>query len=135
MNMLDALFPYAETTDDITVRVSVSFQPENSQPSGGRWFWVYHIRIENHGEDGIQLIDREWEITDGNGMTHLVEGQGVVGELPVLAPGGSFDYVSGCPLATPNGHMVGRYGMIGADGRHFYVEIPEFPLLGPAVSQ
>ena len=132
---LDALFPYAETTQNVTVRASVSFQPENSQPGGGRWFWVYHIRIENHRDSAVQLIDRQWEITDGRGTIHIVEGQGVVGEQPVLGPGEAFDYVSGCPLATPNGQMVGHYGMIDAEGRQFHVAIPEFPLLGPAVSQ
>lgn len=133
--MLAALFPYAETTDGVTVRVSVSFQPENSQPNGRRWFWVYHIRIENEGDRDVQLIDRRWEIIDGRGAMHIVEGSGVVGEQPVIMPGAAFDYVSGCPLATPSGRMAGSFGMIDAIGRRFTVAIPEFPLLGPAVSQ
>lgn len=133
--MIGALFPYSETTDGVTVRVSVSFQPGNSDPAGGRWFWIYHIRIENHGEVEVQLLDRIWEITDGRGGVHVVEGDGVVGEQPVIAPGGSFDYVSGCPLATPSGRMKGQYGMMDANGRRFAVAIPAFPLLGSAVSQ
>ena len=60
--MLDALFPYSRTTGDLTVRVSVNFQPETSDPSASRWFWVYHIRIENHGDADVQLINRRWEI-------------------------------------------------------------------------
>ena len=133
--MIDALFPYAVTTNGVTVRVSVSFQPETSQPAHSRWFWVYHIRLENRREAPVQLIDRRWEITDGRGAIHLVEGSGVVGEQPVIAPGASFDYVSGCPLATPSGRMVGDFGMIDGDGARFRVSVPEFPLLGPAVSQ
>lgn len=133
--MIEALFPYFETTEGVTVRVSVSFQPGNSDPGAGRWFWIYHIRLENHGNNDVQLIDRMWEITDGRGAIHVVEGDGVVGEQPVIAPGGSFDYVSGCPLTTPSGRMKGRYGMMDASGRRFAVAIPAFPLLGSAVSQ
>lgn len=93
--MIDSLFTHSETTGAITVRVSTSFQHETSDPSDGRWFWVYHIRVENHGDVEVQLIDRRWTITDGRGAVHLVEGPGVVGEQPVIAPGRSFDYVSG----------------------------------------
>lgn len=133
--MIGALFPYAVTTDDVTVRVSVSFQPETSQPASSRWFWIYHIRIENHGDSPVQLIDRKWQITDGRGAMHIVEGSGVVGEQPVIAPGASFDYVSGCPLATPSGRMIGQFGMIDGVGRRFSIKVPEFPLLGAAVSR
>jgi len=128
------LFPHAVTTSDITVRVSVSFLPEQSEPGKGRWFWAYHVRIENGGTMAVQLVSREWVIADGRGTTHEVRGEGVVGEQPVLEPGGSFDYVSGCPLATPTGTMRGRYFMIGADGRSFPVDIPRFPLIAPAVT-
>ncbi len=133
--MIGALFPYAVTTGDVTVRASVTFQPETSQPSASRWFWVYHIRIENHGDSAVQLIDRKWEIIDGRGAMHIVEGSGVVGEQPVIDPGASFDYVSGCPLATPSGRMFGQFGMIDGVGRRFSVKVPEFPLLGAAVSR
>ncbi|MEQ1509396.1 MAG: Co2+/Mg2+ efflux protein ApaG [Sphingopyxis sp.] len=130
-----ALFPFAATTEAITVRVAVTFQPESSQPAASRWFWVYHIRIENHGDAPVQLRDRRWEITDGNGAVHVVEGSGVVGEQPVIAPGASFDYVSGCPLNSPSGHMVGHFGMIDDRGRRFTIAVPDFPLLGAAVSR
>jgi ApaG protein len=128
------LFPHATTTRDITVRVSVSFLPEQSEPGKGRWFWAYHVRIENGGGMAVQLVSREWVISDGRGTRHEVRGEGVVGEQPVLEPGGSFDYVSGCPLTTPTGAMEGRYFMIGADGASFPVEIPRFPLIAPAVT-
>ena len=128
------LFPHAATTGDITVRVSVSFLPEQSEPGKGRWFWAYHVRIENGGGQAVQLVSREWQISDGRGTRHEVRGEGVVGEQPVIAPGDSFDYVSGCPLGTPSGSMEGRYHMIGADGASFTVAIPRFPLLAPAAT-
>jgi ApaG protein len=127
-------FPHSATTRGITVRVSVSFLPEQSEPAKGRWFWAYHIRIENEGEAAVQLISREWVISDGRGTRHEVRGEGVVGEQPVLEPGASFDYVSGCPLTTPTGAMEGRYHMIAEDGSTFPVEIPKFPLIAPAVT-
>ena len=127
------LFAHSATTDGVTVRVSVSFLPEQSEPAKGRWFWAYHIRIENESPATIQLLTRHWVITDGRGARHSVEGEGVVGEQPTIAPGGSFDYVSGCPLATPTGSMQGRYHMIAGDGSAFDVDIPRFALIAPAV--
>jgi len=128
-----ALFPYDETTRDVTVRVAVSYLPEQSEPARGRWFWAYHIRIENAGEQTVQLLTRHWIITDARGAQHSVEGEGVVGEKPVIAPGGSYDYVSGCPLATSSGSMQGSYRMVGEGGAMFEVTIPKFALLAPAV--
>jgi ApaG protein len=128
-----ALFPNAATTDGVTVRVSVSYLPEQSEPERGRWFWAYHIRLENEGEESVQLLTRHWVITDGRGARHSVEGEGVVGEQPVIEPGASFDYVSGCPLATPTGAMQGSYQMVREDGAVFAVEIPRFSLFAPAV--
>lgn len=131
--MMKSLFSREAETRGITVRVSVSFLPEQSEPDRGRWFWAYHIRIENDGPMAVQLLTRHWIITDGRGAQHSVEGEGVVGEQPMIAPGGSFDYVSGCPLTTPTGHMRGTYHMLGEDGSAFDVEIPKFALLAPAV--
>ncbi len=130
---MKALFPNAATTDGVTVRVSVSYLPEQSEPERGRWFWAYHIRLENEGTETVQLLTRHWVITDGRGARHSVEGEGVVGEQPVIEPGASFDYVSGCPLATPSGAMQGSYQMVRADGAVFAVEIPRFSLFAPAV--
>ncbi|KQN15725.1 Co2+/Mg2+ efflux protein ApaG [Sphingomonas aurantiaca] len=130
---MKALFPNAATTDGVTVRVSVSYLPEQSEPERGRWFWAYHIRLENEGDETVQLLTRHWVITDGRGARHSVEGEGVVGEQPVIEPGASFDYVSGCPLATPSGAMQGTYRMVREDGAIFDVEIPRFALLAPAV--
>jgi ApaG protein len=132
--MIAALFPYVEETRSVIVRVSVNYLPEQSQPQGGRWFWAYHIRIENHGAMAVQLLTRRWEIRDARNTMHLVEGEGVVGEQPVVKPGGSYDYVSGCPLNTSSGSMVGSYQMIGEDGAHFEIAIPRFELRAPVVS-
>ena len=131
---MKSFFPHSATTGGITVRVAVSFLPEQSEPVRGRWFWAYHVRIENEGEAAVQLVSREWTIADGRGAQHIVQGEGVVGEQPVIEPGGAFDYVSGCPLGTPSGWMEGCYNMIAADGRVFAVDIPRFPLTAPAVA-
>ena len=129
------LFPHAATTDGVTVRVSVSYLPEQSEPQRGRWFWAYHIRIENEGEQTVQLLTRHWTIIDGRGVSHTVEGEGVVGEQPMVEPGSSYDYVSGCPLATPTGSMQGNYHMMDAAGAGFDVAIPKFALIAPAVAE
>ena len=78
------LFQHAAITDGVTVRVAVNFLPEQSRVDAGKWFWVYHIRIENESDQPIQLISRHWRITDGRGQINFVDGDGVVGEQPVL---------------------------------------------------
>ena len=132
---MKALFPHEATTRGVTVRVSVSYLPEQSEPARGRWFWSYHIRIENEGAWPVQLLTRHWTITDGRGSRHEVRGDGVVGDQPMIEPGDSYDYVSGCPLQTPSGSMEGSYGMIDADGDDHDVAIPLFPLLAPATAR
>jgi ApaG protein len=131
---VNRLFPHSATTRAVTVRVSVSFLPEQSEPGRGRWFWAYHVRVENGGPQAVQLISRSWTISDGRGGRHEVEGEGVVGEQPIIEPGGAFDYVSGCPLNTPTGWMEGSYKMVAADGTSFAAAVPRFPLVAPAVS-
>jgi len=133
--MIDQLFDHVAMTSGITVRVAASFLPEQSQVAAGRWFWAYHIRIENHGEDAVRLVTRHWRITDADGRVSLVDGEGVVGEQPLLGPGESHDYVSGCPLETPHGSMEGYYGFIHADGTMFEAAIPFFPLAAPATAR
>ena len=127
-------FPHAATTDGVTVRVSVSYLPEQSHPALSRWFWAYHVRIENHDEVAAQLLTRHWRISDGRGQISEVEGEGVVGEQPLILPGGAFDYVSGCPLPTPDGSMVGSYTMEMGDESQMLVAIPHFPLVAPATA-
>ena len=117
----------------IEVTVSSRFVEEQSAPSEGRYVFAYHIRIRNSGQGTAQLISRHWIITDANGKVQEVQGEGVVGEQPTLAPGESFEYTSGCTLSTPFGSMKGSYQMLGSDGEEFDAGIPEFSLLGPRV--
>ena len=131
-DVLSSLFQHAAMTAGVTVRVAVNFMPDQSRTEARRWFWVYHIRIENHRDDTVQLRTRHWRITDSRGMINHVDGEGVVGEHPVLDPGESHDYVSGCPLTTPHGSMEGHYSFAREDGSLFEVEIPFFPLAAPA---
>jgi ApaG protein len=128
------LFHHAAITHGVTVRVAVSYLPEQSRVAAGKWFWVYHIRIENGSDQPLQLVTRHWRITDGNGHVSFVDGEGVVGEQPRLAPGQSHDYVSGCPLGTPTGSMEGHYAMRADDGALVDVAIPFFPLAAPATA-
>jgi ApaG protein len=127
---LAMLFPNVAVTRGIAVRVAVSFLAEQSDPSANRWFWSYHVRIENGSDKAVQLLSRSWTIVDARGTIHEVVGEGVVGEMPLIAPSASFDYVSGCPLDTPSGTMSGSYRMVDADGAAFDVAIPRFQLLG-----
>jgi ApaG protein len=130
--IMKQLFQHAAMTDGVTVRVAVNFLPEQSRVESGKWFWVYHIRIENDSSDAIQLLTRHWRITDGRGVVNFVDGEGVVGEQPTLLPGRAHDYVSGCPLGTSVGSMQGHYTMRRDDGSRFDVAIPFFPLAASA---
>ncbi len=133
--MMNQFFDHVAKTNGITVRVSASFLPEQSQVAAGRWFWAYHIRIENEGDEAARLVTRHWRITDGNDRVSLVDGEGIVGEMPRLEPGESHDYVSGCPLETPLGSMEGYYGFVRDDGTKFEAAIPFFPLAAPATAR
>jgi ApaG protein len=133
--ILDALFSERAVTDGITIRVAPNFLEAQSQVDSGRWFWSYHIRIENHGEEPVQLLTRHWKITDGAGVVNYVDGDGVVGEQPVIDPGGAHDYVSGCPLPTSSGHMEGHFRFIRVDGSTFLAEIPRFELIAPVTAR
>lgn len=133
-NAVNALFQHVAVTDGVTVRVAVNFMPEQSRIDAGRWFWVYHIRLENDRDETVQLRTRHWRITDSAGGVNVVDGEGVVGETPVLAPGQAHDYVSGCELTTRHGAMEGHYTFAHADGSLFRVAIPYFPLAAPTLS-
>ena len=133
--ILDAFFDEMATTDGVTVRVVTNFLEDQSVPAQARWFWSYHIRIENHRDDPVQLLSRHWKITDGRGGINHVDGDGVVGEQPLIKPGASHDYVSGCPLSTPTGMMEGHFRFIRNDSSTFLVEIPRFSLLAPATAR
>jgi ApaG protein len=122
---------YERTTRGIRVRVLPAFLADQSNPEEGRFLWSYTITIENGGADTVQLLSRYWQITDEAGRRQEVRGPGVVGTQPVLEPGQSFEYTSGCPLPTASGAMNGRYMMRSASGEAFEVEIPIFLLESP----
>jgi ApaG protein len=122
---------YSKTTLGIEITVEPEFMADRSEPDAGRWFWAYTIRIQNHGSRTAQLMRRYWRITDANGRLEEVKGPGVVGEQPILGPGESFSYTSGCPLPTPSGIMEGSYLFVDAEGKSFDVEIPAFSLDSP----
>ncbi len=122
---------YTAKTREIRVSVESAYIDEQSSPGDDRYVWAYRVRIENEGSGTVQLLSRHWKITDGNGRLQEVRGAGVVGEQPVLAPGQSFEYTSGTPLATPSGIMLGTYGMRAENGERFDIEIPAFSLDSP----
>ena len=109
------------------------FIPDQSNPEDGSYVFAYTITIRNTGSEPAQLISRHWIITDANDTVQEVRGLGVVGHQPMLKPGESFEYTSGCSLKTPVGTMKGSYQMVGEDGTRFDAEIPEFVLAVPRV--
>lgn len=118
-------------TQGVRIEVESRYAPEQSQPFQQHWFFYYTVRISNEGFETVQLVSRHWIITDANGHVEEVKGPGVVGQQPVLAPGESFEYTSGCPLRTPTGSMHGTYQMVSEDGEGFDVEIARFELREP----
>ena len=119
---------YEAETEGVLVRVRPSYLAGQSDPEGGRWVWAYQVEIVNLTATTVQLMARRWVITDGQGRVEEVRGPGVVGEQPVIKPGDSYSYASGCPLGTPTGSMVGGYYMTDASGRSFEAAIPAFSL-------
>jgi ApaG protein len=122
---------YTQTTRSITITVMPTYLDDQSAPEEQHYVWKYHIRIENHGQDTVQLRTRYWRITDSLGRVQEVRGAGVVGEQPVLRPGESYEYTSGTPLPTPSGIMVGAYQMESQSGEKFEVDVPAFSLDSP----
>jgi ApaG protein len=131
----DANGVYEARTGDVLVRVAPSYLPDQSDPAESKFVWAYVVEIENHGEEPLTLISRKWTITDALNRVETVEGAGVVGETPRLAPREAFRYASGCPLPTPSGAMRGSYYMLTDDGRPLEVVIPEFSLHLPGAAK
>ena len=119
---------YTAETEGVVVRVRPSYLAGQSDPAEGRWVWAYQVEIVNLSGGPVQLVARRWTITDARGRVEEVRGPGVVGEQPVIEPGDSYAYASGCPLTTPSGSMVGAYFMQDAEGRMFEAAIPAFSL-------
>ena len=123
---------YEQETAGVMVRVDPQFVPEQSSPDQGRFLFAYTVEIENRGAGAVQLISRTWRITDENGVTQVVRGDGVIGQQPVIEPGARFRYTSAAPLATPSGMMHGAYSMIRVkDGATFEIAVPLFVLESP----
>lgn len=122
---------YEKTTRSIKVTVRPFYLEDQSSPSDNHYVWAYQVRIENQGDETVQLRRRHWRITDAHGRLKEVKGPGVVGEQPVLAPGEAFEYTSASPLPTPSGIMVGDYEMETREGENFHVAIPAFSLDSP----
>ena len=119
------------TTRGIRVEVQSEFLPDRSSPRDGSYFFQYHVRISNLGSEVTQLVSREWVITNADGEVERVRGLGVVGEQPVLPPGGSFEYTSFSDLKTAVGSMQGSYQMVTSSGERFDAVIAPFTLAMP----
>jgi len=125
------MFTSEAVTRGVRVQVYSQYDAERSEPAKNQWFFLYTITILNEGTETVQLLTRHWIITDGNGKVEEVRGPGVVGKQPILKAGESFEYTSGCPLATPFGLMEGTYQMVGSDGEKFDARIAPFTLSEP----
>ena len=117
----------------IIVSAYPQYVADQSDPERDHYLFAYTIRITNTGTVAAQLISRHWFITDGELRVEEVRGLGVVGEQPLIRPGETYEYSSGCQLETPVGTMRGNYQMVAEDGTSFEAEIPEFTLSIPRV--
>jgi ApaG protein len=124
-----------EIVHKIRVEVETSYLEDQSDPRDRRYVFSYTITIRNEGRVPARLLARHWIITDANGKTHDVRGDGVVGEQPYLKPGQGFRYSSGAVIETPVGSMQGSYQMLGDDGEKFDAPIPPFSLAIPGILQ
>lgn len=119
-------------TEGIKVSVETFFQPRHSSPAQGHFVFAYKVFIHNESSSAVQLLRRHWHIFDACGVHREVEGEGVVGEQPIIEPGKSYEYVSGCDLRTEIGKMLGTYQMKRLlDEEDFVVTIPEFMMVYP----
>jgi ApaG protein len=119
---------YQAVTHAIEVVAEPWYRPDQSDAEAGRFVWSYRITIVNNSDRTVQLVSRYWRIIDATGLLEEVRGPGVVGEQPILNPGDSFQYTSGCPLRTRSGTMEGVYTMVDDRGSTIMVDIPAFSL-------
>jgi len=119
------------TTRGIRIEIKSTYLSERSSPRDSQYLFAYQVRISNVGTETAQLVSREWVITNAEGDVERVKGHGVVGEQPVLPPGGAFEYTSYCPLKTAVGSMQGSYQMVTGDGERFDAQIMPFTLAVP----
>lgn len=121
------------TAPKINVSVDTSYLESQSDSEDNRYVFAYTVTIQNHGTIPAKLMTRHWIITDANGKTQEVKGQGVVGEQPHLKPGEGFQYTSGTMLETPVGTMHGSYQMVTDEGVEFEADIDLFTLSAPRI--
>lgn len=133
--LIDGVITFEADTDGVIVRVQSYFIEDQSDPDENQFVWAYRVQIENQSEHTVQLMTRHWEITNALGVMTVVDGDGVIGEQPILAPGESHIYTSGTPLETPTGFMGGHYGMRASNGRVFDAKVPHFSLDSPYQEQ
>lgn len=120
------------TTKGIKVSVETAYHVGYSQPREQKYFFAYRITIENQSDYTVQLLSRYWKIMNGDGVIREVEGTGVIGEQPIIEPGGIHRYESGCPLHNDMGKMSGYYNMVNTDLKTaFKVFVPEFIMVAP----
>ncbi|MEY4810265.1 MAG: hypothetical protein RI986_603 [Planctomycetota bacterium] len=117
-------------TNGIRIRVTPQFIPETSDPVGGRYNFAYHVTISNDGSENVVLRKRHWTIVDGDGEVRNVDGEGVVGQQPTIAPGGRFEYHSFAPLLTHWGTMEGSFTFERMDHTAFDAQVARFYLVG-----
>ncbi len=124
-------YMYSKTTNGVTVTVTPYFLDDQSSPQESHYVWAYLVNIKNSTTLTMKLNRRNWVIIDANGKIINVQGEGVVGEFPILQPGESFEYTSGTPLKTTNGIMQGFYLMSQDNGELLKIDIPTFSLDSP----
>ena len=123
-----------EITKGIRISVQSFYLPQQSAPQLNQFVFAYRINIKNEGDYAVQLLRRHWYIVDSSNEKREVEGEGVVGQQPLLEPGQSHEYVSGCALHSPLGKMYGTYLMTRKDDdAQFEVKIPAFTLVVPSL--
>ncbi len=122
----------ALTTQKITISVETSFQPKHRFAGISQVLFAYQISIKNNSATAVQLLSRHWFIADSMGLNREVQGDGVVGEQPVIQSGDSYTYMSMCSLESDMGKMYGIYTMQRlSNDEIFEVEIPEFTMVVP----
>jgi len=123
---------FHKTTNKIHIAVASVFVEKQSIPENSLFVWAYTITIENKNLFDVQLMNRHWDVIDSNGLKIEVDGEGVIGEKPVLKQNESFSYTSGTYIMTPSGVMQGSYTFKNTiDNSTFKVEIPAFSLDSP----
>ncbi|MFH0257586.1 Co2+/Mg2+ efflux protein ApaG [Vibrio rumoiensis] len=122
-----------EQSPSITCQVHTRYIEEQSQPEKSRYIFAYTITIRNLSQQSVQLISRRWLITDANGKQLTIEGDGVVGEQPVIEPMQEYTYTSGTALETPLGIMQGHYVMLDERSEQFLAEVAPFRMAIPNI--